>query len=186
MQGEPIETINNRLLDNFGIDTITGLPIWRVVWTTDQLEKRLTNVTESGIELLHPQIIEMKKYIPSLQHRYVLERFVIVPEFQQKEICTTVSYEPLFFFEDRAGNPLPAFYRICEFIIHTVLFAQGQSGTLAKYKEDPDEKRREEMDKMLELFFGNETAVTDALQVREGVVLPSKYFGESDNKEGKL
>lgn len=184
MQTESVDLINKRLKDNFGIDTITGLPIWRVVWTTDQLEKRLTNVTESGIELIHPQVIEMKKYIPSLQNRYVLERFVIVPEFQQKEICTAVSYEPLFFFEDKNNNPLPPFYRICEFIIYNILFAQGQAGTLAKYKEDPDEKRREELDKMLELFFGNETAVTDALQVREGVVLPSKYFGESEPTKG--
>lgn len=184
MQTESIEFINERLKDNFGIDTLTGLPIWRVVWTTDQLEKRLSKITETGIELLHPKVIEMKKYIPSLQNRYVLEQLVVVPEFQQKEILTAVSYEPMFFFEDKNNNPQPVFYRICEFIIYSILFAKGETGTLAKYKDDPDEERQKELDKMLELFFGNETAVTDALQVREGIVVPSKFFGESDTTKG--
>ncbi len=181
MEGDRIDYINEKLRDNFGIDTVSGLPIWRVVWSTDQLEKRLTKFTETGIELVRPEVIEMKKYIPSLQDRYVLERLVVVPDFQQKEILTAISYEPLFFFENAKNEPLPPFYRVAEFVIYNVLFAQGQAGTLAKYKEDPDEKRKAELDKMLELFFGNETAVTDALQVGEGVVLPSKYFGESEN-----
>lgn len=181
---EPLEDINQRLRDNFGIDTSTGLPIWRVVWSSDQVENRLQTVTETGIQLLSPRIIEVKKYIPSLQDRYVLEQRVVVPEFQRAELGVSVSYEPIFFFEDKHNNPQPVFYRICEFIIYNVLFAKGQSGTLAKYVEDPDEEKRKEMQAMLDLFFGNETAVGDALQVREGVVVPSKFFGESDKKEG--
>jgi hypothetical protein len=38
---EKIESINNQLIELYGIDTITGQAMWRVVWSEDQFEHRL-------------------------------------------------------------------------------------------------------------------------------------------------
>src|SRR6516162_1663463 len=37
---QDIQTINNQLVNYFGIDTITSQAMWRVSWSSDQNEKR--------------------------------------------------------------------------------------------------------------------------------------------------
>lgn len=188
---EKIDTINRMLVDKFGIDTITGLPMWKVVWSEDQFEHRhgvYEDYSPAGIYL---RTVEEVRYVPKyrqwIHDKYVLERLVLIPEINQGDLpATKLSYEPLFVFETNSGKYLPPRFDACEFVIESVLAAQGKS-SLAKYK-DPlsglstqdlvEQKHREISDLQAELF-GDETATGDALAHGEAIIVPRNYTKES-------
>lgn len=170
---ETVESINNQLIEEFGIDTITGIAMFRVVFSEDQLEKRLTYYTDSGMQLIHPEVRMLPKYSQWINQRYVLERLVVVPEVNQDELPTSkLSYEPLWVFESNKGDYLPPTFWACKFTIDTVLAVMGKS-SLAKYKENDDKEER--INKLQEELFGNESVVGDSLAYHEGIVVPRNY-----------
>jgi hypothetical protein len=171
---ERLDVINKRLAEHYGVDTINGLPIWRIVWSHDQVEKRLMNVTDAGIHLITPEVREVPKYRHYIHNKWVLEKLVIVPEQQQAEICTPISYEPMFVFETNNGGFLPYKWEACAFVIDTVNAAMGKSSMHAKYVDpdsgkDPQAVRNERISNLEKDLFGNETEVGDALAHGEGV-----------------
>jgi|GraSoiStandDraft_4_1057263.scaffolds.fasta_scaffold00110_28 hypothetical protein len=174
---ESVETINQRLIDYYGLDVASDRPIFRIVWANEQLEKRRVDVTEAGIELLFPEVVEIKKY-SYLKDLYVLERLVVVPEEYQRELGVKTSYEPLWAFADENRNPLPPLWSAAKFIIDTMYAALGKSN-MAKYVEDEKqttpEGREQRITELQEELFGNETEVGDALRYREGIVVPPNY-----------
>jgi hypothetical protein len=176
---EPIESINQRLKDRYGIETDSSLPIWRVVWANDQLEKRLMECSPTGIALIHPMVFEVKKYM--VQDRFILERLVLVPEENQKELGgVKKSYEPLWVFESAQKEYLPPRTDACQFIIDLVLAAISQTpGSMKKYVEVDDKEER--LAKLTEELFGNETEVSDALTYKSGVIVPQNYNKENNN-----
>ena len=173
---ERIETINKRLDDFFGHDDL-GRPIWRVVWSEDQFEKRLTNHTKEGLELLTPRMVELPKYKQYIQERWILERLVIVPDINAHELTVKMSYEPMWVFQDDNGFPLPPKWEACKIVIDTVYAAIGKKNTEPRY-QDPDariskdellHKEAERIKKLQEDLFGNETDTGDALAHNAGV-----------------
>jgi hypothetical protein len=182
---ETIESINRQLVDLYGMDTITGRAIWRVVWSQDQFEKRLMDTTDSGLQLLYPEVRLVPKYRQWIVEKYVLERLVLVPDINSDELPTIKqSYEPLFVFEDKNSNYLPPKIQACKFVIDSVYAAMGKS-SLAKYKDpesNPEEAREikeKRINKLVEDIFGNETDVTDALSRQAGVVISNTDMKES-------
>lgn len=168
---ESIESINQQLIDEYGIDTITKQSMFRVVWSEDQYEKRLTDFTDEGFQLLHPEVRLLPKYRQWLPEQYVLENLVLVPEVSQHEIPESkLSYEPLYPFQSDAGDPLPPTFWACKFCIDTVRAAMGKK-TLRKYVDNshtPEEKIKR-INKLQKELFGNETDVGDALAQKSGV-----------------
>src|SRR5215510_8856820 len=131
---ENLETVNDYLACNWGIDTEDKQPIYRVVWAPDQYEKRLMDHTDSGIQLLHPEVREVPKY-SYLPAAFLLERRALVPADQKNELAGIhKSYEPLWCFVDHFGNPVRPTIQACSFIIDCVNAAMGKS-SLAKYKD---------------------------------------------------
>lgn len=179
---EPIDVLNKRLMEHFGVSW-DGRPIFRIVFSEDQFEKRLTDRTDSGVLLLVPEVRELPKYKQWIHNCYLLERLVIVPEAQQLEAAAKTSYEPLYVYMDKDGFPLPPHWTVTKFVIDNVYAAEGKSG-LAKYKEDLSKETPEGREKYLqdlqEELFGNETNTTDALAYKEGVVVPSNYEKRKD------
>jgi len=171
---ETIETLNVRLGEIFGIDTISRMPIFRIVWANDQTEKRLVSEV-AGIQLLCPEVREMKKY-GYLKDLYVLERLVLVPDSDQSELAgVKLSYEPLWAYRDPSGNPLPPTWVATEFLINTVHAALGKTN-MAKYVEpNPEEDKEKRIQAIQEELFGNETETADAVRYKEGIVVPSNY-----------
>lgn len=171
---ETINSLNRQLTDLYGIDTVTGRTIFRIVWSEDQFEKRLMDVTNEGLQLLYPEIREVPKYRQWIKEKYVLERLVLVPDVNKKELGgIKQSYEPLFVFENAKGEYLPPKIQVCKIVIDSVYAAQGK-GNLAKYKETNEEnleKKRKEVEEMTAEIFGDETDISDALSRQEGVVL---------------
>jgi hypothetical protein len=175
---EPLETINKNLRNLFGVDTITGAPIWRVVWSEDQLEKRLMDTSDKGIFLLVPEVREVPKYRQWIREKFVLERLTIVPEINKSELPTQkLSYEPIYVFETKQGKPLPPKTEVAKFVIDCLYAAMGKS-SLQKYV-DPDidpESHEARVQRLQNEMFGNETMVGDALAHKEAVIVPNKEF----------
>lgn len=179
---ESIESINNQLINLFGIDTITGAPMWRVVWSEDQFEKRLgtyDDYTTGGIYIRTvTEVREAPKYRQWIQNKYVLERLTLIPLINQDELPTSkLSYEPIYVFEDRHGNYLPPKVEAAKFVIDTVYAATGKS-SMAKYiaegDDNPVEYREHRISLLEQELFGNETDTGDALAYGEAIVVPGR------------
>lgn len=177
---ESIESINSSLVDEFGIDSDTGRPIWRVVWSDDQREKRLSEFTLEGIQLIHPEVMELPKY-SWIRERYVLERLVIIPDINAHELPTRkLSYEPIWVFNDHiTENYIPPTFMAAKFVVDTVYAAQGKSG-LRKYvdpegtKEGAREAKEKRISKLEEELFGDESCLMMRTKTGEAV----GYTGE--------
>ena len=171
---EPLEVLNVRLIDYFGV-AWNGFPIYRIVWSEDQFEKRLTDCTDTGVILLVPEVRELPKYKQWIHNKFILEKLIAVPEVNAKELENKVSYEPLFVFEDINGNPLPPKWEAAKFVIDTVNAAMGESSLKAKYVDpdikSPQENRNKRIQKLQDDLFGNESNVGDALAHKQAVTV---------------
>ena len=183
---EKIESLNQQLVDLFGIDSISGIPIWRIVWSEDQFEKRLMNVTDSGILLAKNEVRLVPKYRQWIKEKYVLERLVVVPTINSDELpISKISYEPIFVFEDLHGNYLPPRLDVAKFTIDSIYSVQYENHNLVKYKdpesstEESIELQRKRVDELVEGMFGNETDVSDSLTRQEGIIVPPSFIRES-------
>lgn len=173
---ESIESINNQLIDLFGIDTLNGLPIWRVSWAEDQIEKQygtFNDFTSNGMFIRSvTEVREIKKY-PWIKNKYILEQLTLVNECDQEQLAgAKIAYNCMFVFENKNGNYLPPQVQIAQFVIDTIYAAMGKTN-LAKYKEAADTgERLKEVNELHEELFGNETTIGDALAYKTGIVVP--------------
>lgn len=144
-----VAIMNRQLIDEYGIDTVTSNPIFRIVWNTDQMEKvhaTFVDRTPSGQfirEVTESRIVH--KYRGFKLDRYVLERLVLVPEHQQDVLLgLKISYEGLWTFSSSNGDYLPPNYKAAKFVIDTVLAAQS---TLKKMIDPSDKSDRVSLNK---------------------------------------
>ena len=170
---EPIEYINKKLLEEYGTELSCGnQPRFRIVFSEDQYEKRLTDYTDEGFELLIPEVRELPKYKQWIRERYILER--LIPVVGETDLTTKVSYEPAWVFQDKRGNYLPPFFEGCRFVIESMNQAIGRANTHTRYKDKnvSAEERAAELKKVEDELFGNETEVGDHLAYGTGIVVP--------------
>lgn len=184
---EPVEQINKYLIEHFGIDSDGGGPIWRVVYSEDQLEKRhgtYEDYTTNGLYIRTvTEVREVKKYNQWIHFKYVLERLVIVPDTNIPELpMTKKSYEPIWVFQDKNENALPPKFNACKLIIDTVYAAQYGGAGLEKYKMDPmtttegtlaaQEKR---VNSYIEELFGDQSSLEGTTKTGESIIVPNSY-----------
>lgn len=187
---ETLDTINKHLVNHFGIDTISGIPIWRIVWSEEQFEKRLgtyEDYTKGGIYIRTvTEVREVPKYRQWIQEKYVLERLVVVPIFNENELPTSsVSYEPIWVFEDRLGNYLPPKFEAAKFVIDTIYSAQYANHSLTKYV-DPEntqekhlEAKRLRVEGIIDELFGDQSSLQGTTYVTgESIIVPRNYERE--------
>ena len=181
-----VKVINSQLKDLYGSDIVTGLPIFRVVWSEDQVEKRhgtfVDYVPNTEIYLRTvTEVREVPKYKQWIHGRHILERLVVVPEVNRAELpASKISYEPLWVFRKGDDNEteegyLPPALDKCQFIIDSVLSAQivykmmitGSESKdrmpLERYK-DPDsspeahiENTKSRINSLMEELYGDES-----------------------------
>lgn len=165
---ESLEVINKRLIDHFGLFE-DGRPNWRVVWSTDEHENRLSYYTREGFELLSPIMQYQKKY-PLDQNRYILENLVPIGEIA--DLTTKTSYEPRWTFEDKNHNPLPPDWDAIKLIVETVQY--NMSGKKPPLKQafgegNTFEEIKMRAEKMMDKLFGNDSKITDSLAMDTAV-----------------
>lgn len=177
------ETINILLKDKYGIDTVSGLAMWRVAWAQDQYEKKYgiyDDHTPSGVYLRTvTEVREVPKY-PYLRGLYILENLQAIPIMNAAELpSATLSYEGMYPFKHKITEKyLPPKWEMCEFVIDCVHAAMGRT-SLRKYVSDDEgdinglESKRKRMNEIHEYLYGNESPVTDALSNRTGVTVPT-------------
>lgn len=168
---ESITSINEKLLLNYGTE-FGGSPKFRVVFSEDQYEKRKTEFTDDGFQLIHPEVRELPKYKQWIKEKYILER--LVPVGVETDLVTKVSYEPAWVFQDKHGNYLPPFYEGCKFVIESMFAVMDKANTHTRYKDKnvSPEERAAELKKVEDQLFGNETNLTDDLHTGAGIVVP--------------
>jgi hypothetical protein len=166
---EPVVVLNKRLKDYYGL--LEGYPKFRVVWSTNEYERRLIRETPEGFILLTPVIKTLPKYNYA-RDRYILEKITAVPDEFIDDVGSRLSYEPIWVFEDSYGNSLPPKWEAIVVIFKSV--EEMSDPNRKPYKQDEKEgntiEALEEKAKVLqEQLYGNETPVTDALALGSGV-----------------
>lgn len=166
---ERLSVINQRLLDRYG-RIENGMARWRVVWSTEQFEKRWVDCV-AGIFLASPEIREVPKY-PLNQNFYILEH--IMPTAGNPELIEPWSYEPVWTFKDAENNPLPAKWEAVEFIISRVYEQMSTAGRGPKYKQDEidqdtPEAKEARIRQIYDALYGDETDIGDRLSLGEGI-----------------
>jgi hypothetical protein len=186
---EPIEQINSQLRDEYGYHSITK-PYFHVVWSENELEKRLGTFNDivNGIFIREvTEVREVPKYKQWIQAKYLLEKLTVIPVFDKKELLEEqLSYEPLWVFEDKKGEYLPPRFIVCKFVIEQHLGRLGQS-QFARYaeKNESPEEHEIRLKEMEQLLFGNETSITDSLARDEAVGYGVRQRNDSRIKEIK-
>ena len=166
---ESIESINKKLIEEYGTE-FGNAPRFRVVFSEDQFEKRMTNYTDEGFELLLPQVRLLPKYKQYVRAKYILER--LIPVTGETDLITKVSYEPAWVFRDKHDNYLPPFFEGCAHVIESMLKVSGKS-SFAKYKDNSvlPEERLAELKRVEDQLFGNETKIGDHLAYGTGITV---------------
>lgn len=179
---ETIDTINNQLRSIYSIDIASGKPIFRIIWSNDELETRVGTWTDFDASNNPIRTVTEGRLVPKYiqdKDRYILERLVAVPDQNLDELGgAKVSYEPLWVFKNvDSGEYLAPRIDICQFIINTVLEAVHRPKGFARYVKEQAQNfgflggknKQERLKDIKENLFGNETPITDALMKHSGV-----------------
>lgn len=176
---ENLEIVNRRLLETWGRG-VNEYPLYRIVWSTSQLERRygtFIKETEAGLYLGQETCERIVPKYFADPDTWILEW--IQPNINNPELRAKVSYEPLWFFKDREGRPLPYDWEVIEFLIknhqtHVVLRNQRMIDS------EEEAKKAKEAEEYLDQLKGEASPFHGKLTNGEGIVVPSSYKG-SDN-----
>lgn len=180
-----IEELNNQLRNEFG-DDLAGNAIWRVSWSNDQTEKRMSKYTDNGLELLFPEV-QLKKKYPWIKDRWILERLVVVPEVNKDELVEPQSYECMWKFETPDKKyPLKPSFVACKFVVDAVYAALGKVSLGPKYvdpeMQNPVEAKQKRVDELCEALFGDESSLLLRTVTGEAVAYTGPTPYRSDEK----
>jgi len=182
---ENIETINSRL-ERYG-RYLDGRPLWRIIFSEDEMEKRFgtfTDITPEGLFIREvTEVREIPKYRQYINPpSFILERLMEVPSVNQQEITVKTSYEPIWVFKDQIGNPVYPVWPAIELVIKTVIRNMTEGVEKPHNPQDdlkdPEiykESHQQQINNLVRDLFGNETRTTDSLAYGEGIVVPANY-----------
>lgn len=174
--------INEKLLNHFGKDLYNN-PNYRIVWSSNQLEKRFGNYedySESGDIFLREvkEVREVKKY-PLFEDFWILE--FITPNIANDELKSKLSYEPLWVFRDRFGNRLEPQWWAIELIIQS----HRATERVKRNQNDLDsaEEAKIALEKLLfKTMLQNDSPIIPTMvSAGAGIFVPSNYKSEAKN-----
>ena len=155
-----IEMCNKDLKDRYGTDE-TFRPIFRLVWSDDQIEKRFGTISEYYGSIFVREVTglhEVPKYM-YIQHRWVLEKLMFA--MTDKVIGLDLDnrcYEPVYTFEDKFGNALPVEWWAVEMIVKRLL------GVMSG---DVERKTQKDCDREEDAQYWKEVAYTENVLANE-------------------
>lgn len=145
--GEDIESLNKKLVDNYGLDIGLGIPKFRLVWSTTARETRYSEYevfsesgdiylrTEKGVEK------DVPKY-PLNEDMWVLEQIQSTAGNPYLEMVAKWSYEPLWIFGVGNSDRRPV-WRGVQLLVQNRLFGDPNSRP-----KSPTDLIREEAERM--------------------------------------
>lgn len=124
-----VDSINETLKREFRV--LDGRPIFRVVWSDDQLEVRKGKFSDWYGSILvreYTAVRQVKKYWYITPPTWVIEKLVFIAnqtvlKEQVEELveCTNGSYEPVYVFSDKNGQPLELNREVVDFVVYTLM-----------------------------------------------------------------
>jgi len=177
---EPIEVINQRLVDHYGKDVVSGNPHYRIVWSDHQFEVRrgiFTDLDEHGNFIREVEEIRQCEKYPFYPGRWIMEAIVyntfnpeLVGGFNQE------SYEPLWVFGEVKSCPYPL-WRAVVVLVNMHKFVQNE-----KRKKTPADWTAEELEQIekerrlcKEILQDASPYIPGMLNSGSAVVVPSTY-----------
>lgn len=167
MLHEPLEVINRRLEDTYGLN-IYNKAKYRIVKADEQFEQRFgryKDFSDHGENILLRDVEEVRevyKY-PAFLGFLVLEKAVDVPT-EMWEIKNHNKYEMLWVFRDREGQPQELYWRAIKFLVDSNVKNYRQS--MAEFMEEVKKVERDEMEYFMD-YLSNEAPAFDGL-LRDG------------------
>ena len=107
---------------------LDGRPLYRIVWSSGQLEKRMGDFEDYYGHILIRRTYKAVREVPKYSYcmdRWILEKLVFLdPEHQtiRFELITrkVYDYEPIFVFQKSNGDPLPVTWISVDWIIDSL------------------------------------------------------------------
>lgn len=170
---EDLETVNKRLLDNYGRG-VGELPAYRIVWGGSQQETRTglyVKQTEAGIYLGESILTKDVEKYPEWKDYWILE--IPQPNIANPELHASISYEPLWIFKDSVDNPLPYDWEVIEKIIY---FHQHREApkTEKAMEHDFEEAKKKEEEETLD-FLKHDEPFPNKMYDSSVVTVPSNH-----------
>jgi len=167
----------NRRLRKMGLN-LSSQPLFRVVWSNHQTEKRRGTFNEFYGDLFVRTtfgIHERSKY-PWIKDRWVLERW-FPPELVYHEDLpdsNVGSYEPIYVFQDADGNALPPVWRVVQLIIHAIMNPVSPTLRKSQLELEAEKMKNEEYVRDLESVGGEVSPVEERFARKEAVFIPAR------------
>jgi hypothetical protein len=172
---DDIRFINKTILDRYGFDYMRR-PIFRVAWTTNQLETRLgEHEVFYGTIYLRTDfgVYTLPKY-QFAQDRWVLERlFPNNPEVTG--IQSDHTYEALYVFENKDGSPQDVNLRAVNYICWHAM-NPGRRMIASDFKERERKELEAEINHTYELLDDKSPYLSTMVRNGEAVFMPSRRF----------
>lgn len=139
-----VQIINKTLAQTYG-KYIDGRPKWRVIWSDDEIEKRLVEKeTFSGtIYIGMAAEMEVTKKYSYIRERWILEKLIFspIPQIVDSE---RGHYEPYWVFQDKHGNYLKPLWRIVEILVNFAITKKVERKNVVISMND--EKREQDLE----------------------------------------
>lgn len=172
---ENLETVNKRLLDNYG-KGLQDLPRYRIVWAASEKETRtgrFVKHTEAGIYLGEAVLTtEVEKY-PQWEGYWILE--YIQPNHSNPELKAAYSYEPIWIFKDGYDNPLPFDWEITEKIIYFHIHGMAKPAPTQRELDNAEEEKLEKEKAATLDYLQHDEPFPNKMYDSKVVTVPSKY-----------
>lgn len=173
-----LDEINRQLRDCYGIFE-NGNAIWRIVWSSDEYEKRFGTWNDFDKNNNLVRTVEEVRLVPKYWHvpdRYVLERLtpIISADAKKELVDREYDYYCVWVFEDGRNDYLPPKYSVARYVIEAV-HENAARKVGVKYrnplhdKKISEEARREQLKEMENILFPNRSRIGDSLMRKEAV-----------------
>lgn len=186
--GDDIKSINDKLIENYGLDIGLGIPRFRIVWSTTARETRYSECevysesgdvwlrTEKGIEKDAP------KY-PAFEDMWVLEQIQDTVGNPYLLMVTKWSYEPLWIFGAANSDRRPV-WRGVQLIVQARLFGDpnARPKSPADLIREEEEKKIKEKEVCLQMIKNDSPYMASCLEGGQAVtVLTDHNEGMTEN-----
>jgi len=184
-----METIESKQINDF-LGTLEKVPLrddplFRLVWSNEQLELRhCTQKLYLGNTFIRDIIstARVPKY-PWLHECWVFEMWFGPEVVLHDELPETKngSYEPLYVFENSKGVALPLNKKVIEFLVASIRKPKSSSMLIKSTIQAEMEAKELTRDKLDEEYLDTSTDIQSNLHFGEAIIVPGNYPVESPN-----
>lgn len=174
---ESVDILNKRLVEYYGRSP-AGLPLYRLVFSDSQTEKRLGEFEEFSGKIFLRRFFgvrEVPKY-SYIKGRWILEVWLPIsnPEIYNSEY--NGSYEPVWVFQDANGNHQQPIWKAIQLLISWNENKIRKDAKMIETEEREELERQEQED--FEKLDDQMPSLVSKLASKEAISVPKEYNNE--------